>query len=256
MAARGPLVGAISSSRPAALQGTPVQAGSICAGGSAREAAARRRRSPAGRVEGLAGAGPAGTPPLAPPNFPWVPGVSQRPLGRRRAAAARRDAVSPTILAPGQSPAPGRPVALGPEGMRQPQGPPLPGSAARASASGEWAPAAGRVPGAGPRVGGGALRRGQPAAFRVPCIQAGLQNHPKRLGRVSPGGVGGASYPFPPFPWSGKQSDANPRRIRPCGGLQGWARGSRAPRCFRTGAAFPNSVLTAIDGERRCSVRA
>lgn len=98
-------------------------------GGALRGNTGRARRGGAGRGGGS----------LHP-----LPRSAKVCLGSGRvAAAAGEEVLGHRVVccssAPGRSQVPGGPVASrsGPEGMRQPQGPRLPGSAARASVSGE-----------------------------------------------------------------------------------------------------------------------
>ncbi|KAK2496285.1 hypothetical protein MC885_004492, partial [Smutsia gigantea] len=93
--------------------GGPVQAGSICA----EEALSCGQ----GGRPSRGGAGEDTSPRSA--KLSSGSGVSPRPLGRRRAAVARRDAVPPTVLAPGQSPAPGRPAHWAPRACGSRRGP-------------------------------------------------------------------------------------------------------------------------------------
>lgn len=101
-------------------------------------------RSPVGTSDSLGGPGQGGAGRGRYPSVP--PRTAKLSYGSGRAAAvageegfcrppARR--VLRCLSAPSWSPAPGGSVALGPEGMRQLQEPPLPGSAARVNVSGE-----------------------------------------------------------------------------------------------------------------------
>lgn len=125
-------------------------------------------RSPVGTVGllGRAGRGRAGTRPLRP--LGATPRSAKLSLGSGRVAAAvgkearRRRHRVVRCSSPGGRPAPGRPVAHGPRACGSRRGAPLPGSAARASVSGEWGAGRGRALGRawGGRLAGG-LRRAQ-----------------------------------------------------------------------------------------------
>lgn len=151
-----------------------------------------------------------------------------------------------------------------PEGMRQPQGIPLPGSAARASVSGEWGAGRGddsRSRGRTGRAWGGQSARASagPSFSGLPDVGPGSQTHSKYLGQDSPGGVWHI-FLFPTSFLGVKKCNGNVKvAMRPpqlWAGRLGTGRGERgeAPspllwrRCF-----FAKLDLTAVRREQRFS---
>ena len=82
----------------------------------------------AGRGRAVARHSAPSAPPLAQPNFLWTPDAQPRLLERRHAAATRLSSAAPGAL---REPGTWSSRRAGPEGMQQPQGPRLPGSAAK-----------------------------------------------------------------------------------------------------------------------------
>lgn len=170
-------------------------------------------------------------------------------LGTRRSRSWQRRAAAATTVssaAPraGGSPAPGRPVARGPRACGSRRGPPLPGSAARASVSGEWGAGLGRVLG---RAWGGRFAGGPPPGPAFRDCQPGTQIHSLRAPGTGPSRRSVAHLALSHFspPRSKKPSECPRRRVASlrlrAGGL---GAGSALHRC-----CFSKLGLTAVGGD-------